>query len=51
MRRTLAFILAGALLLAGFALAGFEITHAEALRSLRAGRRACDHRRGRAVAD
>jgi hypothetical protein len=32
MRRTLSFLLAGALLLAGLALAGFEITHAEALR-------------------
>jgi hypothetical protein len=32
MRRTLSFILASALLLAGIALAGFEITHAEALR-------------------
>jgi hypothetical protein len=32
MRRTLSFLMAGALLLAGFALAGFEITHAEALR-------------------
>jgi len=31
-RRTLAFLLASALLLAGLALAGFEITHAEALR-------------------
>jgi hypothetical protein len=32
MRRTLSFLLASALLLAGIALAGFEITHAEALR-------------------
>jgi hypothetical protein len=32
MRRTLSFLLASALLLAGLALAGFEITHAEALR-------------------
>jgi hypothetical protein len=32
MRRTLSFLLACALLLAGLALAGFEITHAEALR-------------------
>jgi hypothetical protein len=32
MRRTLSFVLATALLLAGLALASFEITHAEALR-------------------
>jgi hypothetical protein len=32
MRRTLSFILASALLLAGIALTGFEITHAETLR-------------------
>ena len=32
LRRTLSFLLAGALLLAGLALAGFEITHAEVLR-------------------
>jgi hypothetical protein len=32
MRRTLSFLLASALLLAGIALVGFEITHAEALR-------------------
>ena len=32
LRRTLSFLLASALLLAGLALAGFEITHAEALR-------------------
>ena len=32
MRRTLSFLLASALLLAGIALAGFEIIHAEALR-------------------
>lgn len=32
MRRTLSSLLASALLLAGLALAGFEITHAEALR-------------------
>jgi hypothetical protein len=32
MRRTLSFLLASALLLAGLALAGFEITHADALR-------------------
>ena len=32
-RRTLSFRLASALLLAGITLAGFEITHAEALRS------------------
>jgi hypothetical protein len=32
MRVTLSFLLASALLLAGLALAGFEITHAEALR-------------------
>lgn len=31
-RRTLSFLLASALLLAGITLAGFEITHAEALR-------------------
>src|SRR5262249_20807865 len=31
-RRSLSFLLASALLLAGLALAGFEITHAEALR-------------------
>jgi hypothetical protein len=31
-RRSLSFILASALLLAGLALAGFEITHTEALR-------------------
>jgi len=31
-RRSLSFLLATALLLAGLALAGFEITHAEALR-------------------
>jgi hypothetical protein len=30
-RRTLSFLLASTLLLAGLALAGFEITHAEAL--------------------
>jgi len=32
LRRTLSFLLASALLLAGLALAGFEITHAEVLR-------------------
>jgi hypothetical protein len=32
LRRTLSLILAAALLLAGLALAGFEITHIEALR-------------------
>jgi hypothetical protein len=32
LRRTLSFLLASTLLLAGLALAGFEITHAEALR-------------------
>jgi hypothetical protein len=32
LRRTLSFILASALLLAGIALAGFEITHSETLR-------------------
>jgi hypothetical protein len=32
MRRTLSFLLASALLVSGIALAGFEITHAEALR-------------------
>jgi hypothetical protein len=32
MRRTLSFLFATALLLAGIALVGFEITHAEALR-------------------
>jgi hypothetical protein len=31
LRRTLSLLLASALLLAGLALAGFEITHAEAL--------------------
>jgi hypothetical protein len=37
MRRTLSFLLASALLLAGLALAGFEITHAEALRPVLIG--------------
>jgi hypothetical protein len=32
LRRTLSFLLGSALLLAGLSLAGFEITHAEALR-------------------
>jgi len=32
MRRTLSFLFASALLLVGLALAGFEITHAKALR-------------------